>query len=46
MRLLVDSHARLAGVTLSMVSKRELSHYHQSDRYTVVDAVRASRLAV
>jgi capsular exopolysaccharide synthesis family protein len=41
MRLLVDSGAKLAGVTLSMVSKRELSYYHYSDRYTLVEAVRA-----
>jgi polysaccharide biosynthesis transport protein len=40
MRLLVDSGARLAGVTLSMVSKRELSYYHYSDRYSLVEVVR------
>jgi polysaccharide biosynthesis transport protein len=40
LRLLVDSGARLAGVTLSMVNKQELSYYHYSDRY-IVEVVRA-----
>jgi capsular exopolysaccharide synthesis family protein len=42
LRLLVDSGARLAGFTLSMVSKRELSYYHYSDRYNVGEVVRAA----
>jgi Mrp family chromosome partitioning ATPase len=31
--LLADSGAKLAGVTLSMVKKGELAHYHYSSRY-------------
>jgi uncharacterized protein involved in exopolysaccharide biosynthesis/Mrp family chromosome partitioning ATPase len=40
MGLLVDSGARVAGITLSMVSKRELSYYHQLDPDTLIQVAR------
>ena len=33
LRLLADSGAKLTGVTLSMVGKSDLAHYHYSSRY-------------
>ena len=43
LRLLAGSGARLTGVTLSMVGKRDLAHYHYSSRYARLQPVGAHR---